>query len=189
MPVNKPVATPAIAIDTAETLRIDCYVRSAVPAPLTETIDAVIERLQRLCEHGSIAEYHISCWPPETVETNAPTRDELVAAFERWAEQHGHSLKPAFHRQRIPSSPLGLNEPYERVRVPVVALALYEAGTDEETDTETLCGVVPYTEQTSAGDKRTYTVEEWLAAVEPVGDEKKMHGCQVEQWSPMEGQQ
>lgn len=189
MPVNKSVATPALPIDAAESLRIDCYVRSTVPAPLTETINTVIDRLARLSENGSIADYHTSCWPPETVNTKAPTRDELVAEFEHWADQHGCSLKPAFHRQQISSSVLGINEPCERVRVPVVALALYDADTAGEADSKTLRGVVPYTEETSEGGERAYTVEEWLSAVERVGDEKKAHDWQDEQWSLMEGKQ
>nr|WP_255681604.1 HTH domain-containing protein [Natrinema sp. SYSU A 869] len=70
-----------------------------------------------------------------------------------------------------------------------MALALYEADTDGEADSKTLRGVIPYTEETSEGGERTYTVEEWLSAVERVKDEKKAHDCQDEQWSLIEGEQ
>ncbi|PGF14179.1 hypothetical protein CP556_24465 [Natrinema sp. CBA1119] len=189
MPVNKPLTTPAIAIDTAESIQIDCYVRSTVPAPLIKTINTIIDRLLYLCENGSIADCHVTCWPPETVNTNVPTRDELIAQFESWAEQHECSLKPAFHRKQITPSLPGLNDPCERVRVPVVALALYEADTDGEADSKTLQGVIPYTEETSEGGKRTHTVEELLSTVERAEDGNKAHDCQDEQWSLVEGEQ
>jgi hypothetical protein len=94
-----------------------------------------------------------------------PTRDEL---FEQWAEQHDYTLEPAFRRNEIPTSPLGLrsNETHERVRVPFVAVALYEADTENGSDTEALRGVVPYTEGSNTVEDRTYTIQEWLSALE-----------------------
>lgn len=176
MPASDYSATtgPAVDLESESSLRVDCYVRSTVPPTVTEAIDDVVERLRRLRETGHIDDYQTTCWPPEPhavdnlADDHTTTRDELVAEFERWAAQSGRSLEPAFRRLEIQQSPIGLgcDEPHERVRVPFVSLAIYEA---DDTDGETLRGVVPYTEQSQTTDGRTYTVDEWLSAVEPVG--------------------
>lgn len=171
MSVSNAVNSPAVAVDPQAELRVDCYVRSVVPGPITERVNAIIERLQRLSDRGHITEYQISLWPRDCHAAadvqHTQTRGELVAEFERWAAQHGHSLEPAFRRQEIPASPLGRGDPQERVRVPVVALALYEAdGTERDSGTASLRGVVPYTAQRGPYDHRSYTVDEWLSAVE-----------------------
>lgn len=166
MSAGEPALSPAVALESAADLRIDCYVRSDVPAPIAETVDGVIERLESLCEAGRIDEYHVSGWPPETGAASAPSQGELVAAFERWADRDGHSIEPGFRRRERPASPLGAESDAssERVRVPIVALALSEDG--NVTDPTALRGVVPYTERPNTADERTYTVDEWLSAVE-----------------------
>lgn len=181
MPANTPTAFPAVAVDPAGSLHVDCYVRSTVPGPIGETIDAVVDRLQWLRDNEYITEYEVTLWPPaqkaiaEAVDARERTRDQLLATFERWADRHGYSLAPAFRREEIPSSPFGLgtNEPRERVRFPLVALAIHEVDeTESDTDTqdepkhdtETLCGVVPCTEPQQNG--HTYTVDEWLSTIE-----------------------
>ncbi|WP_226482854.1 HTH domain-containing protein [Natrinema amylolyticum] len=176
MPAGDLAESPIVPTETQTDLRVDCYVRSTVPGPTAETITAIVNRLQQLCDRGHINTHQLRPWPPErhavveTDDTRESTRRELVAEFERWAERHGVTLEPAFRRQEIPPSPLGIgsDEPRERVRVPLVALALYE---DDPTETETgpetapLRGVVPYTEQPRTDAARTYTVNEWLTAV------------------------
>ncbi|MDS0476881.1 HTH domain-containing protein [Natrinema sp. 1APR25-10V2] len=174
MPASNGSTSPAVPTETATDLRVDCYVRSSVPGLTAETITTIVNRLQQLCDHGHISTYQLHPWPPEqhavieTDETREPARHELVAEFERWADQHGVTLEPAFRRQEVPSSPLGISadEPRERIRVPLVALALYEddsAAADQES--ASLQGVVPYTEQSPTGTAQTYTVDEWLTAV------------------------
>lgn len=201
MPASKSTAgvVPAVDIDPQAALRVDCYVRSTVPTAIAETIDAIVERLQHLCDTGCIADYQISHWPPErhavdeTADERAPPRDELVAEFERWAEQHDSTIELAFRRQERPSSLLGIgsDEPRERVQVPLVALALYEdeEKPDIETETETLRGVIPYTDHSQTGDQRTYTVTEWLTALETKGRAHFTRTSQHEQPTPPEGQQ
>lgn len=187
---------PVNSLEQAENIRVDCYVRSGVPAPVAETINTLIERLQQLCDHGPISDFQVSQWPSErhavakTDETR-PTRDELIAEFEQWADQHSYTLEPAFRREEIPSSPLGLgtNETRERVRVPLVALALYEADTERGPDTEALRGVVPYTERLQTGAERTYTVDEWLSTVEANEGEDRTYTFQHEQAELHEGDQ
>lgn len=168
----------AVEIEPRETLQVDCYVRPAVPAAVTEPISGVVDRLRELDESGRVGDYRVFEWPPEQYavddlgDETQPTRDELVAEFERWAARRGHSLEPAFKRLEVPSSPFGLetDDTLERIRVPLVALALREA--DADAKTEALRGVVPYTERPGTAHQRTHTVEEWLTgATKPEPEE------------------
>ncbi|WP_436344894.1 HTH domain-containing protein [Natronorubrum sp. FCH18a] len=193
MPSSKFMNSPTPTVGQQENLKVNCYIRSTVPTAIAETIDTIVERLQRLCDHGHITNCQVSPWPPEyhaateTNETHESTRQELVAEFNRWAKQDRYSLEPAFRQQETPPSPLGPAELREQGRVPLVALALYEDGTT--TDTKTLRGVIPYSEQSPTGDKQTYTVDDWLTAVETEGDEKVTRDAQADRRSPLEGQQ
>lgn len=196
MPAGKSAGSLPVDIGPQDNLRVDCYVRSTVPMAITATIDTVVERLHRLCVHGYITDYQLTQWPPErhavdkTETKQELTRHGLVSKFERWATQHGHSLEPAFCREEIPSSPLGLGagEPRERVQVPLIALALStdEDDTNTNRDPETLHGIVPYTDQRYIDDERTYTVNEWLSAVEI--HENLTHTPQTEQRLHLEEQ-
>lgn len=177
------VKTPTVDLESEAPLRIDCYVRSNVPPTVTETVNGVVERLQRLSDRGRIETYRVTNWPSEcpTIEEatddDGPTRDDLVTAFERWAARNGHSLEPAFRRREIPATSFGVEtgDQSERVRVPVVALAVSAVDGDDEcvpgadAESTALEGVVPYTERTETGRSRTYTVDEWLSIVESGG--------------------
>ncbi|WP_254525182.1 HTH domain-containing protein [Natrinema caseinilyticum] len=160
---------PAIhsVVDPAEqgSIRIDCFVRSNVPPSVSEQIQALVDRLRTLRDHGLIDDVRVSRWPPQRsmTEEAGSTCNDLVAEFEQWAERNGYSLEPGFRRREVPPSPLGLtSDSRERVRVPLVALALYEA----DAETEALRGVVPCTDRSATDDDRTYTVDGWLTAVE-----------------------
>lgn len=193
MPASKSQHGQVVDIGQQDDLRVECYVRSTVPGPSIERVDTVIDRLQRLRDTGRIASYRVTDWPSkrstasETETTSESVRDELVAEFEYWADQHGYSLEPAFRRQEIPASPLGLatDETRKRVRVPIVALALYE----DNTETDALCGVVPYTEHLQTGEKQTHTVDEWLSAVESAEQELATRTLQHDHVTVLEGEQ
>lgn len=184
-------------------IRVDCYVRSCVPPAITGIIDGVVERLDALDDRDLIDDYRVERWPPEcgpvggSIDENASTRDELVAEFERWAARNGHSLEPAFRRREIPSSSFGVEtaESGERVRVPIVALAVYEddAAPEDAVEAEpadaSLRGVVPYTERPDAERSRTYTVDDWLTLVETADSDVGPGPRRPEGLTPLEGRQ
>ncbi len=193
MSVSEFTESLIVPTGTQTDLRVDCYVRSAVGGPTAETITSIVDRLQRLCDYGQISTCQISSWPPErhTVNTHEPTRHGLIAEFERWADQHGVTLEPAFRRQTVPPSSLGISadDSRERIRVPIVALALYEdTPPDSDPETESLRGVVPYTDQTYTDTARTYTVDDWLSAVDPEMSEGGTHDTQTDHPSLLEGE-
>lgn len=174
MPADKSGDLPGVDEDLYGDLRVDCYVRSAVPAPLTEPIDDIVERLQRLRDRERLADVRVSAWPPErhaVTETDSEgerTRHDLVAEFERWADERDATLEPAFRRRELSSLPhdIGPDKPCERVRVPVVALALRSGSAGTDAERGTLRGIVPHTASPGTDAERTHTVDEWLSAVE-----------------------
>lgn len=195
MPASSGTGFPVTTLERAEDIRVECYVRSSVPTSVTETTNALIERLQQLCDQGHISDFQVTQWPSERhavakTGERRPTRNALVAEFEQWADQHGYTLEPAFRREEIPSSPLelGANETRERVRVPFVAVALYEADTKRGPETEALRGVVPYTEGSNTAEGRTYTVYEWLSVLEAMGCEDSAYSSRSSQAAALEGQ-
>ncbi|AXR79480.1 HTH domain-containing protein [Natrarchaeobaculum sulfurireducens] len=184
MSADKFADAAPIALESTGDCRIDCYVRASVPGPLVETVDAVVGRLERLREREQIAAYRVTDWPPEHHiggDSGVGTRDDLVTEFERWASRHGHSLEPAFRRRERPTTyGWGACDWREQVRVPLVALAVYDesADTDEATDDDAMKGlraVVPYTERPGTAGQRTHTVREWLRRADPEGDAASAH--------------
>ncbi|WP_254531682.1 HTH domain-containing protein [Natrinema gelatinilyticum] len=165
MSARKPAVHPVVDPAQQGSIRVDCYVRSNVPPSVSEQIRALVDRVRSLREHGFVDEVRVTRWPPQQsmTEETGSTCNDLVAEFEQWAERNGYSLEPGFRRREIPPSPLGLaSDSRERVRVPIVALALYE----DDAETEVLRGVVPCTDRSVSDDDRTYTVDGWLTTVE-----------------------
>ncbi|OLZ39763.1 hypothetical protein A6E15_01630 [Natrinema saccharevitans] len=181
---------PAVSViadpDAGGAIGIDCYVRSSVPAAVSERIAAVTERLRTLRERGYVDELRVDQWPPQHAPGPTRTRDELVAEFERWADRHGYCLEPGFRRRTVPRSSFGVDiGSHERVRVPLVALALYE-GAD---DAETLRAVLPCTELSYTGNERTYTVDEWLTAVETRAFDEPVRASRIDGPEALYGRQ
>jgi len=174
---------PALETDLTEAVRVDCYVRSNVPTAVSERLTALLERVRTLEETGTLADVQVSQWPAERAigDTDQPTREELVAEFDEWATEHGYSLEPGFCRQQIDLSPLGIDDPSETIRVPLVALVFYD-----DAD-ESMQGIVPCTNSDHGDGKRTYTVHEWLTAVERHASEASPHDTQTEQRALLEG--
>lgn len=178
-------------VDYDGELRVEGYVRAAVPAPVQNRITAVTERLQHLYEAGQIADYRVSQWPAphQTVaEPAGLTRQELVETFEQWADQQGYSLEPAFRRYAVPTTPVAREEGdrIERLRVPVITLALYE-GSKTRTDPESLRSVVPCTASTPEGDQQPQTIDTLLAALEPADGDALTPDTDGDQVTVLEG--
>lgn len=161
---NTDTDSQPVGIDPQNDLYVDCYVRSDVSPASDRQIEAVVDRIRTLQEDGLVTDYDVRQWPPKqrtTVDagTSGRTRTEIISEFERWADQHDCSLEPAFRRRPVPSSVLGTEDDRETVRVPLIALALYQ----DDRETAPPQGVVPYTD-----DGETRTVCDWLEAVEDV---------------------
>jgi hypothetical protein len=156
-----------VGMDSLGSLSIDCYIRSNLSRVSERQVEVLLERLRELQEEGLVVDYETRQWPPKrhsVVEPQAAetTRSELFAKLESWADQRGYSLAPAFERRQIHSSLLGEEEPQEEIRVPIVTLVL----SDEATEATPLSGVVPYTTDPDSAERRTYTVDTWLQALE-----------------------
>jgi len=175
---------PALETDLTGAVRVDCYVRSSVPAAVSERLTALLERLRTLEETGTLADVQVSQWPAERAigDTDQPTREELVAEFDEWATEHGYSLEPGFCRQQTDPSPLGIDEPCESLRVPLVAFAL----SDADAEGDDLQGVIPCTKPDQVDGERTYTVDEWLTAAETHASDAT-HEPRSEQRALLEG--
>lgn len=188
MSARKPAVRSVVDPDRQRSVRVDCYVRSTVPTAVSDRISTLVDRLEALRDRGYVDTVAVNRWPAQHViaDEARTTRDELVAEFERWADRHGYSLEPGFRRRRTPPSPLGVDaEPRERVRVPMVALAVYEDDTDADADV--LRGVLPCTELSYTGDERTVTVDEWLAAVEARAFDEPVRTSQIDGRPLLEG--
>lgn len=187
MSAREPGVPLLIDSDSRGRIHIDCYVRSNIPAGVSEQIATLVDRLRTLRECGCVDEVEVTRWPPKhaIAAESGKTCNELVAEFERWADRHGYSLEPGFRRRTIPPSPLGVDaEARERVRVPLVALAVYEEGADAEI----LRGVVPCTELSYTDEECTYTVDEWLATVETRALDEPARTSQIDRRPLLEGQ-
>ncbi|MBZ6495447.1 HTH domain-containing protein [Natrinema longum] len=187
MSSGDPKALSVVETALQREIRVDCYVRSSLSTAVASRVTTLVERLRTLSERGVVADVRVDQWPlnGSIADESRRTRDELVDAFEQWAAQHGYSLEPAFRRRITPPSPLGLEgEPRERTRVPLVALAFYEA----DTDAERLRGVVPCTDDSRPDTGRTYTVDQWLTAVERTLLDTAPNEPGTGQTTPLEGQ-
>ena len=135
-----------------EDTRVDVYLRERVPPPVSETIQATVERLRALEREGTIEELSVESWGICTAacadddETAAATIEE----FEQWADRTDHSLQPAFGRREVSS--MFCEEPVHRHEVPILSIAVY--GGDE----------LEYVAPCSDGE-RTHTVEDCLDAL------------------------
>ena len=186
MSANNAADIPALETDLPGAVQVECYVRSSVPAAVSRRLTVLVERLRTLEETGVLDDVRVAQWPAEHAigDTDQPTREELVAEFDEWATAHDCSLEPGFCRRRTTPSLLGIDDSYESLRVPLVALALFDA--DADGDADDLQGVVPCTKRDRPDGKRTYTVDEWLTAVERHASEATPQGSRTERRATLE---
>lgn len=133
--------------------------RTLAPHGIGEIQTAIVDRLRRLEADGRIAELDVDVWG--TSAGIAPRADpdpagvhETVAEFERWANDHDCTLRPAFERRSARA------HGETRVVLPLLCLAVYDA--------ETVRAVYPHVD---GGD--AYTIHDGVAMLESTtsGDE------------------
>jgi DNA-binding Lrp family transcriptional regulator len=134
--------------------------------PVCGSRTTVINRLGRLRATGVIDEFEVRTWPDEVVlsaETDGGEAVETFEQFERWADDRGLSVRPAFDVKTV-SSIVGRTR--ELLTLPMMSLAVSIDGD--------LVGVFPCSD-----GERTWTIvdcldayeadDDPLAALEPVG--------------------
>ena len=135
--------------DTPERLWAELWLRQDTYGTYEAQHD-VLDRMRRLEEAGVLDESTVAGWGKQVLTFEADVRSETLTvldSFERWAEEAGVSLEPAFDR-RV-ESPMLSSETHEVAVFPVVCFALYE-GNDVR-------AVFPCTTE-----EGTYTVEDAL---------------------------
>jgi hypothetical protein len=136
-------------IERCDNVRLTLRTRT----PVCGARSSAVDRLKRLQATGAIAEFEVRTWPDQVALSEASTDDEAVRTFERferWADERGASVRPAF-RVRTVSSLVG--ESQTVLTLPMVSLAVH-SGAD-------LVGVFPRQEE-----GRTWTVEDCLDGCE-----------------------
>jgi len=117
---------------TANTVRVELFVRSLCPEDATHQQDYVIDRLQSLEETGRIADLSILIWgnriEPKLAQRTAAGRRllERLSMFERWERESDASLD-AFDWQH-PVTNMVSEESFSVITLPTLALAEYVDG-------------------------------------------------------------
>lgn len=101
--------------------------RSLAPHGINGTQTAIIDRLRRIEADGRIAELDVDVWGGSigihrTADQDPAGVHETVAEFERWADDHGRTLRPALERHEQATDG-------GRTVLPLLCLAVYDAGT------------------------------------------------------------
>jgi len=116
---------------TTEGVHAELYVRSLAPRGVRERQAAVLERLETLVDHGTIADYTVHVCGRELPASPAEAVTEFgtfllnrIAVFTEWADRNGWTLDSLFETERIESRITG--QKHERVEMPVMLLAEYE---------------------------------------------------------------
>jgi hypothetical protein len=128
--------------------------------PVCGARTTVIDRLGSLRAAGAIEEFEVLTWPDEVVLSDAASSDGAVRTFERferWAEDRGVSVRPAFDVRTVASL---VGNPREVLTLPMMCLTVSSG--------EELVGVFPHQD----GD-RTVTIGDCLDAYDRRGDDER----------------
>lgn len=146
---------------TSPQLHATLKLRTFPPHGITDVRHRVFTRLHRLADAGTLASVDVDVWGGYAVTDSLRDQDDaaaLVPEFERWAEERGYSLAPAFDRRERGSM---LDDgTWEVWVVPLVTLVVREE--------DRLKAVYPH-----ANGERIRTVDDGLEALEarnPPGD-------------------
>lgn len=116
------------------TVRAVLRLRTLGPSGLNPPQVEAVEHLRALAEDGdgSIDDLDVDVWGASMGVARTEGRDpgrerESVAEYERWADEHGCTLRPAFDRRSAGSTDDGTG-PRDRVVTPLLVLAVYVDG-------------------------------------------------------------
>jgi hypothetical protein len=137
-------------------LRATLKLRSFPPHGITDVQHRTLARLHRLANAGTLAVIDVDLWGSHAVADSMTDHEnegmlEAVSDFERWAEEHGYTLAPAFSCRECGS--MLDDETREVTVVPLVTLAVYEE--------DRLRAVYPHAE-----DGRVRTVDDGIRTLE-----------------------
>lgn len=117
---------------TLESLRTVLRLRTLVPTGINPVQRDVIDQLQQLQNKGVITELDIDIWGSSMGMTFSGNRDptgtrQLISEFERWADEHDCTLRPAFAQSGAKSSNSGdeIERQTEYAVLPLLCLAIY----------------------------------------------------------------
>jgi hypothetical protein len=128
--------------------------------PVCGARTTVIDRLGSLRAVGAIEGFEVLTWPDEVVLSDATTSDGAVRTFERferWADDRGVSVRPAFDVRTVASL---VGTPREVLTLPMMCLTVSSGGD--------LVGVFPHQD----GD-RTVTIGDCLDAYDRRDDDDR----------------
>lgn len=142
-----------------DSIRLVLRLRTLGPSGLNPPQTEVIDRLRELTEDGPIDDLDVDVWGTAMEVTQTADRDpmgtrETVAEFERWADVHGCTLRPAFDWRSVESEDAGERRS-GRVVTPLITLAVY--------DEERLRAVYPHVD-----DDEVHTIHDGVEALESV---------------------
>lgn len=110
-------------------LRATLKLRSFPPHGITDVQHRTLARLHRLADAGTLAVIDVDLWGSHAVADSMADHEnegtlETVSDFERWAEEQGYTLAPAFSCRECGS--MLADKTREVTVVPLVTLAVYE---------------------------------------------------------------
>lgn len=119
---------------TADSPRVVLRLRTLVPSGISPVQSEIIDQLQKLEAEGIVTELDIDVWG-SSMGINAPHDNDpigtqqLLSEFERWADEHDCTLRPAFGRSNVNSTADGATENGEYTILPLLCLAIHDGAT------------------------------------------------------------
>ena len=113
-------------IDETAPISLEFMIRSSVPIAGTPT--EALDALSHLRARGRIDDFEVIRWPEKVILDEPTGRSDVIErfeSFERWANEHGLSVRPAFERRTVRSL---LGGRRTELRTPVMCLAVYADG-------------------------------------------------------------
>lgn len=148
---------------TTTTRQAVLYLRSIESSGISDVQRRIMNRLEELAADGLLASADYEVWGQGIPATGGP-KSHVHAIYDEmseWADENDRSLTPAFEVRK--TQPMGTDEQREVISFPMLCLAIYEGDEVE--------AVFPHAD----GD-RVYTIDDGLAALEALNDERQPDG-------------